>query len=123
VDGDLRLLRHEPIRRSIACDPLVESAARALARDAGNLTVERLARELGVNRRQLERRFAAEVGLSPKEVAGVYRFRRALASLCAGGAAASVAVSCGYFDQSHMTRDFKRYSGRTPHALVEAVAS
>lgn len=67
------------------------------------------------SRSSLVRRFAEEVGLSPKRWAGLARFQRAVGILSAGHCdLADVAVRCGYADQAHMTREFRRFGQLTP---------
>lgn len=79
-----------------------------------------LARTLGLGTRQLERRFRDELGASPKQLASVLRFRRALDALRAPRPDfAAIAHRCGYADQSHFVREFARYA-RTPPARFVA---
>ena len=71
---------------------------------------------VGLSQRRFIQVFAAEVGLTPKLYCRVRRFQRARALV---GQAASpdwarVAVDCGYFDQSHLIRDFLAFSGLSP---------
>lgn len=66
--------------------------------------------------RQLERIFECQVGLSPKLFARVARLRLAL-ELSARTTVpdwSSIAVDAGYFDQSHLIRDFRSLTGETP---------
>jgi AraC-like DNA-binding protein len=35
-----------------------------------------------------------------------------------GGRWVDTAVECGYYDQAHLIRDFKRFSGETPAVLL-----
>ena len=46
----------------------------------------------------------------------ILRFRRAAAELAgpAGRSLAEIALDCGYYDQAHLNRDFREFSGRTP---------
>ena len=118
MDGFLRarLERGRPLDRGVqwALDRLVATA--------GAVPIEALATEIGWSRRHLARRFAAEIGLSPKLQARILRFRRAADLLRAGHGAATgladLAVDCGFFDQAHMTREFRDLSGLTPAALA-----
>ena len=64
--------------------------------------------------RQL-RRLRREVGLSPKRFARLARFRSAIDRL-ATSTLATVAVECGYADQSHLTHEFRGLAGTTPSA-------
>lgn len=102
--------------------PDVAYAERRLRETAGRLPVEALARELGCSRRHLARRFARDVGLTPKTFARVQRFRRAAALLRepAGPSLAAIAHACGYVDQAHLTREARALAGVTPSALRAA---
>ena len=93
----------------------VDEAVRLLVASDGRLRIDALARTLDVHRRGLERQFAREAGIGPKRLAGVLRFDRALR---AGHQPevdwAAVSADCGYFDQSHLIRDFRRFTGASP---------
>lgn len=72
--------------------------------------------ELGISQRRFIQIFNSFVGLKPKVFCRIQRFQRArvLAETHAIPGWAELAVSCGYFDQSHLIRDFKEFSGSTP---------
>ena len=98
-------------------------AARAVAEleaAGGALRVEQLAQGLGVSRQHLAGQFRDHVGLSPKLFARICRFRAARAAALAGGGPdwAALALDCGYFDQSHLIRDFHDFSGTSPDAYL-----
>ena len=104
------------------CDGLTREAALALLRSEGRIKIDGLAVALGVSRRTLERRFAVDVGIPAKSLASVLRFRRVLKAFETSAVAwTDLAMDCGYYDQSHLIRDFKRFTGRAPRAyLLEA---
>lgn len=93
-------------------------AVAALEASHGALRVEALADALHVSRQHLALQFRQQVGLSPKLFARICRFRRALALLREpsgyGGDLAMLAAECGYFDQSHLIRDFRDFADGTP---------
>jgi transcriptional regulator GlxA family with amidase domain len=73
--------------------------------------------ETGWSRRVVTARFRHQVGVSPKSYARVLRFSRAVALMKGGDSRrplAEVAVECGYYDQSHFTRDFTAMAGCSP---------
>ena len=86
---------------------------------AGRGSIERLARDIGISRRQFERRFQDDVGLSPRLFARILKFQRAFHALD-HESGAMVAARCGYVDQAHMVREIRRFAGQTPTALAEA---
>jgi AraC-like DNA-binding protein len=100
--------------------PLVDWATRRLATSGGTLGATTLARETGYSRKHLNELFERHVGLTPKTLARVQRFQRALAALrCERPRAASeIALACGYYDQSHFIREFERFSGMSPRAFL-----
>lgn len=78
--------------------------------------VGELARRSGRSHRSFIAAFSAEVGLTPKLFQRIQRFQQALALADAGGRPdwAQLAAACGYFDQSHLIRDFVALAGVTP---------
>ena len=66
--------------------------------------------------RQLERRFQDALGMSPKYFCRVARFDHFVKRWNVGSEERliSLAHDCGYFDQSHLNRDFKWFTGETP---------
>jgi AraC-like DNA-binding protein len=93
--------------------PLVAEAARQIVREHGTERIGRLAWELGVSERYLERLFQAQVGVSPKRLASLAQFAWARARITSG-TGALVAGEAGYADQAHFIRSFRAYSGLTP---------
>ena len=91
-----------------------------IARSNGRLAVAQLAQDAGLSVRQLERRFRAQVGTAPRQYANVIRFRSVFDALSAGAKPdwAALALGAGYFDQSHMIRDFQRFLGCSPTAFL-----
>jgi AraC-like DNA-binding protein len=94
-------------------DP-VHLAIEAMTRAHGEVDVESLAVQAGISSRQFRRRCREEAGLGPKQLARVLRFRRACALAARGESWLRVAVEAGYFDQAHLIRDFREFTGATP---------
>lgn len=99
--------------------PEVLHAWELLRRSGGRLPVRDVARATGWSERHLSQRFATELGLRPKTAARVIRFHRARERLQhnvrAGRAdLAGVAAATGYFDQAHLVRDWRRFTGLAP---------
>jgi AraC-like DNA-binding protein len=76
--------------------------------------IEQLAAATGMSSRQLERKCKALYGASPKGLARKYRALRAAVSLVAEGASIDDVVSRGFYDQSHLIREIKHFTGFTP---------
>jgi AraC-like DNA-binding protein len=99
----------------------VAGAWHRLVASGGRITVRRLAEELGCSRKHLAERFTQQLGLPPKTLAALLRFQRAWAALQGGQAPASLAEAAqrfGFYDQAHMARDFRRFAGGPPSALL-----
>lgn len=98
----------------------VQAAWRHLLRTGGTASVSDLARQVGWSERHLATWFRTEVGLTPKAAARVIRFSRARRLLEAGSsrgqvpALARLAADCGFYDQSHLVREFGVFAGCSP---------
>ena len=98
---------------------------RQLEASRGRARVEPLLDETGWSRRHVTERFRCVVGVSPKAYARLCRFEHA-ASLLDGlhdrpgpsRTLADVAIAAGYYDQSHLTRDFVALAGMTPGSYL-----
>lgn len=103
-------------------DRLVQAACRELDRSHGNYSVAKLARALGTTARTLERRFQAHVGTTPKKYARVVRLRHALLQRQWLSSWADIACAAGYYDQSHMIKEFQQLYGLAPESLYPRMA-
>ncbi len=86
----------------------------------GTVEVRDLAAEVGWSRRHFGERFRSELGLAPKVASRVIRFERARELLARPDrpGLADVAATCGYFDQAHLTREWRELAGCTPTAWL-----
>ncbi|PAZ16833.1 transcriptional regulator [Streptomyces sp. SA15] len=96
---------------------LLRAAVDALSTRPGRVPaqVKDVARELAVSERQLRNLFAEGVGLSPKHYARIDRVRHVLIR-AARTDWAELAATTGYYDQSHMTSDFRTLMGVPPRS-------
>jgi len=79
-----------------------------------------LAAVSGLSRFELVRRFHAQTGLTPHAFQTDLRIARARRLLAGGEPPAAVAAACGFADQPHLTRVFKRAVGVTPARYAAA---
>jgi len=118
LDGQKELLdRYLVDRMRMGSGYAAFAAAKAvIEEDGGRKPVEALCREAGVSPRNLGRMFQGMLGFSPKGFARIIRFQRALRMLMgdASTTLAEVSADCGYFDQSHFVKDFRRFTGGVP---------
>ncbi len=82
----------------------------------GAVAINKVAEMCGQSPRSLERRFKAALGMTPKYFCETVRFRALLKRLRANPFenAAATAQECGYFDQAHQIREFRRFTGTCP---------
>jgi transcriptional regulator GlxA family with amidase domain len=92
----------------------------AVIQSSGSVRVSELARQTGLGIRQFERRFAREIGISPKLYARIVRFEAALQRRAVSPTTrwTEIAHALGYHDQMHMVHDFTRLSGDSPEAIA-----
>jgi len=91
----------------------------ALDRLDRGASVGEVAEQLGLSRRRLIEVFTADVGMTPKVFARVRRFQRAFAGEKRRETSwTELALQCGYFDQSHLIRDFVAFAGAAPAEIT-----
>lgn len=110
-DALLSRLVHRPERH-----PAVLSALQYLRHDPSRAVVGKLAGEVGLSKRRFIDVFGFEVGVKPKLFVRIQRFQRVLQQVHRLPLVdwAELALKQGYFDQSHLIRDFVAFSGISP---------
>ena len=99
----------------------VRRAGECVLQTGGGIKVEELAERVGKSRRSLEMAFQRGVGTPPKMFCRITRFRSVYDGVSAGGARvdwSGRALDSGFFDQSHLIRDFRRFAGTTPTSYL-----
>lgn len=100
---------------------LIMKTAQHMVICKGAVRIDEIAFHAALGVRQFERRFAEEVGMTPKLFSLTTRFQNALDAkrLSPSRSWLNVAHEFGYFDQMHMIRDFKRLGGSAPNGVLE----
>ncbi|HEY6122123.1 MAG TPA: AraC family transcriptional regulator [Pyrinomonadaceae bacterium] len=100
-------------------DRLISEAVNAVERTIGLISISQLAQFVGLSSRHFERRFINAVGVSPKFFCRLQRFQRVIRTIEHSQKTwVETAVACGYYDQAHLIRDFREFSGATPTAML-----
>lgn len=88
----------------------------AMAADPGLVRVEQVVALSGWSLRTLQRRFRCHLGVPPKWVLARFRLQEAALAIERDPAVdlAALAVRLGWYDQAHLTNDFRRMLGETP---------
>jgi AraC-like DNA-binding protein len=97
-------------------DRVVKSTVETILTANGQLSVDELSKKLKINRRQLERKFSATIGLSPKQLSKTIRLQATLKMLQNNRftSLTALAYEGEYYDQAHFIKDFKEFTGLTP---------
>jgi AraC-like DNA-binding protein len=92
-----------------------------ILKNAGCSNVDELAYDANMSKRNFERLFIQQVGISPKLFCCVARFNHAFALKLKNPKMnwMSIAHECGYFDHMHLIKDFKRFAGYSPLTFLK----
>jgi AraC-like DNA-binding protein len=84
--------------------------------------VQAVTQQIGLSQRRLAQLFHEQIGVSPKTFHRVRRFQHTIQRLHGRRAVdwAAIAVECGYYDQAHLSHDFRQIAGMTPSAYLAA---
>ena len=86
-------------------------------------SVADVVRRSGFSHRRFLSIFRPEVGLPPKEFCRILRFQHVLSVARRTGRIkwTELALMCGFYDQPHLTNEFRRLSGLTPAQFERAI--
>lgn len=108
------------LKRTLVPHPAVALGVSVFTNYHGASSIAIVAERAGLSSRRFIELFRREVGLPPKIFCRILRFQHAIRSLSASAIPdfARVAYECGYYDQSHLIRDFKTFADLTPTAYL-----
>lgn len=116
----LSLLTGDRLDEFCTRSPVIVQALDCLG--SGVSSIADAARDLGVSTRTLQREVKQGTGVTPQFWLSLSRARRACRSLNRFDRLADVADAFGYSDQSHMTREVRRWFGVTPSSISPGTA-
>ncbi|WKZ69556.1 MAG: helix-turn-helix domain-containing protein [Melioribacteraceae bacterium] len=98
----------------------LNKAADLIRKSDGLITVDELASKVFISKRQLEREFKQKVGMSPKSYMRLARLNKVNRIIKEGKEVelSYLAYICGYSDQAHFIRDFKKFTGEAPKVFI-----
>jgi AraC-like DNA-binding protein len=104
------------LRRATLVHPAISFALRGIRTAPDEVRIGALQRETGYSARRFTTLFARDVGLTPKMYSRIQRLLRVLEHVAQAIDVdwAEIANDHGYYDQSHLTRDFREFTGQTP---------
>ncbi|WP_439581959.1 AraC family transcriptional regulator [Dyadobacter bucti] len=106
----------DKITEESVVDGIVKSTIEAMLSTKGSASIHQILKDHPSKRRQLERNFSKQVGLSPKQLGKAIRLQAVLKMMAdkKTESLADVAYESQYFDQAHFTNDFKELAGISP---------
>lgn len=101
-------------------DTIVKSTIDILESSKGNTSIRTILKNEPSKRRQLERKFAQQIGISPKQLGKVIRLQGALKMLLNQEEQnlSNIAYQSEYYDQAHFIKDFKEFTGVSPKEFL-----
>lgn len=120
LEEALSHLKHYFLNLKLPHQPILRKAGVALITGKGTMPISQVAAVAHATVRTLERKFKQSSGYTLKDVSGLLRFEQVRNQLWLNPEAnlAGLAHELGYTDQSHLSREFKRYSGTSPLAFA-----
>jgi AraC-like DNA-binding protein len=106
-------------------DDKIQQAIALILNQNGQVTIKNLLEQLYLTERTFERKFMAQVGLTPKQFAKIVQFQSSLHQLTKTkfNKLVEIGFDSGFSDQSHFIRVFKKYTGQTPSFYLKQITS
>ncbi len=108
------------LREQSTVDHIVRSTIDTLVSTKGSSSISTILKKDVSKRRQLERKFVKQIGISPKQLGKVIRLQSALKMMLneEGENLTNIAYESEYFDQAHFIKDFKEFTGISPREFL-----
>lgn len=97
-------------------DNIVHNTIHVLSQTKGGTSITSILKNDPSKRRNLERKFSNQVGISPKQLGKIIRLQAALQMMLSDQQEnlTQIAYESEYYDQAHFIKDFKEFTGVNP---------
>ncbi len=97
---------------------LIQASLSFILKNGGTATMNQLVKHTGYTERHIERTFSECIGINPKKYGNIVKLHVFLKLLKGKSKQNNLIDFCyragGYYDQSHLIKEFKKYTGMTP---------
>lgn len=121
IEGKIQLLNaffeDSVIRKKQTPQLLIEASVHFILQNKGANTIHQLVKHTGYTERHIERTFVECIGLGPKKFSNIVKlhgFLKLLKNKAPHQNLTGLSYKAGYADQSHLVREFRKYTGITP---------
>lgn len=109
----------DKLNENTTVENLVKTMVDALIATNGNSSINKILKGDLSKRRQIERNFKKQIGISPKQLGKVLRLQAALKMILDEKESLThIAYENNYFDQAHFIKDFREFVGTTPKEFL-----
>jgi Helix-turn-helix domain len=111
----------DKLNNKATIDNFVKKTIDIILLTRGSTTINNILNDDLSKRRQLERKFLKQIGISPKQLGKVIRLQTALKMLLnqQSESLTKIAYDSEYYDQAHFIKDFKEFTGTTPKEFID----
>lgn len=104
-------------------DLIFEYCIEKITVSKGRISVKELEKTTGYSSRWLNMKFHEKLGVSPKNISSIIRFKNYYQALISGNEKSFLKNDfyAFYYDQSHFIRDFKRFTGLPPSKFEKQI--
>ncbi|WP_426479348.1 helix-turn-helix domain-containing protein [Chryseobacterium sp. CBSDS_008] len=96
---------------------MVQALSQDIFMNQYTLDLSAMAQVSGLSARYIQKLYLTHIGLSPSSFAAVTRFNKSLQMvLNTHQSLTAIAYDCGYYDQAHFIKEFKKFTDITPSA-------
>jgi AraC-like DNA-binding protein len=94
----------------------IDAVMQQMSRANGNFSLDKMADDACLSNRQFQRKFLERTGVTPKLYSRIVRFNQVMKirNQNTKDSWLKIAYDYGYFDQNHLLRDFKMFTGQVP---------
>jgi AraC-like DNA-binding protein len=119
TDKRIEIIEHflkNQLNKQVTIDKIVKSTIDIILQSKGSKSLNSILKDSLTKRRQLERNFTKQIGLSPKQLSKVIRLQATLQMLLnqTTESLGDIAYENEFYDQAHFIKDFKEFTGITP---------